>query len=297
MRDRFVVLFVCLGVWSLGLEGQSRHGLGSQDLFRLQSVRDVEVSPDGARVAYSVVHNDEPGRPYAIVHVLNLATGATHALPRGSSEPRWAPDGRRLAFLGQGPDGGGLMVSEADGSGARLVAPVRSTNHPLPSAGQSVAWAPDGRRIALVSATPGPEDAEANGDPMVITPLPLQAHRGRGPDALQRQPAHPRLRRRHRHASADAAHRRHVLRALDRLGAERRRGPVCLESRSRSRQVVQLRRVRGVAAHAPVTSPDPRRRAPSTRPCGRPTARASRFRAPRATSRRRKRRWRTRTCG
>ncbi len=61
------------------------------------------------------------------------------------------------------------MVSEADGSGARFLAPMEGTNHPLPSAGESVSWAPDGRRIAYVSATPGPEHADANGDPMVIT--------------------------------------------------------------------------------------------------------------------------------
>ena len=113
--------------------------------------------------------NTEKGRPHAIVHILNLDTGVTRTLPRGSSGPLWAPDGRRLVYMGSGPEGTGIMVSEADGSGARLVAPVEDTNHPLPSAGRSVAWAPDGRRIAFVSATPGPEHADANGDPMVIT--------------------------------------------------------------------------------------------------------------------------------
>ncbi len=43
------------------------------------------------------------------------------------------------------------------------------TNHPLPTSGDSVAWSPDGRFLAYVSATPGPETDDANGDPMVIT--------------------------------------------------------------------------------------------------------------------------------
>ena len=150
------------------LAGQTR-GLTPKDLFALRSVADVQVSPDGSRVAYSVMHNDAPGRPYAVVTILNLETGRSSTLPRGSSGPRWAPDGRRLAFMGQSAEGAGLMVSEADGSGARFLAPVEGTNHPLPSAGESVSWAPDGRRIAYVSATPGPESADANGDPMVIT--------------------------------------------------------------------------------------------------------------------------------
>ena len=38
----------------------------------------------------------------------------------------------------------------------------------MPSSGDRLAWSPDGTRLAFVSATPGPE-ADANGDPMVIT--------------------------------------------------------------------------------------------------------------------------------
>ncbi len=46
---------------------------------------------------------------------------------------------------------------------------MNGTNAPLPGAGKSVAWSPDGRRIAFVSSTPGPETADATGDPVVIT--------------------------------------------------------------------------------------------------------------------------------
>ncbi len=169
MRAAAVAIILALGAGALTVTGQTRSGLTPEDLFALTSVGQVELSPTARHVAYSVVHNDGKGRPYAIIHVLNLETGVTRALPRGSSGPLWAPDGRRLAFMGTGPDGSGLMVSEADGSGARLIAPVENTNHPLPSAGRSVAWAPDGRRLAFVSATAGPESDEANGDPMVIT--------------------------------------------------------------------------------------------------------------------------------
>jgi dipeptidyl aminopeptidase/acylaminoacyl peptidase len=151
-----------------------------RDLTRLLSVGDVEVSPSGTHVAYTVVHNADAGRPQARLTIRNLTTGATHDLPRGSSGPRWAPDGRRLGYLGPTPDGYGLVVSEADGSGARLVATVESTNHPLPSAGASVAWAPDGRRIAFISATPGPEQGQANGDPMVITRYLYKPSAGEG---------------------------------------------------------------------------------------------------------------------
>lgn len=169
MRGILLAAAAALASFSLTLEAQTPAPWTPADLRALRSVGDVEISPDGTHLAYAVVRNSEPGRPQSTTMVLNLTTGASHELPRGSSAPRWAPDGRRLAYLGQTADGYGLVVSEADGSGARLVARVEGTNHPLPSAGASVAWAPDGRRLAYVSAVPGPEQAESSGDPMVIT--------------------------------------------------------------------------------------------------------------------------------
>ena len=152
MLVRYARAGAVAGLLSLGLPlgAQSPRGFTARDLFRLQSVGDVEVSSSGTHVAYTVLRNTGPGRPQATLVVRNLTTGATHELPPGSSGPRWAPDGRRLAFMGDSPEGRGLMVSEADGSGARLIAPVTGTNHPLPSSGASVAWAPDGRPLALV---------------------------------------------------------------------------------------------------------------------------------------------------
>ena len=103
MHARTVAIGITLAVGSLTLGGQSRPGLSPGDLFALTSVGQVELSPAGTHVAYSVIHNTEKGRPYAVVTVLNLSTGVAHALPRGSSSPLWAPDGRRLAYLGSGP--------------------------------------------------------------------------------------------------------------------------------------------------------------------------------------------------
>jgi dipeptidyl aminopeptidase/acylaminoacyl peptidase len=60
-------------------------------------------------------------------------------------------------------------VAHADGSDATFLAPTSGTNSPLPEQGESVTWSPDGKQIAFVSSTPGPETPEASGDPMVIT--------------------------------------------------------------------------------------------------------------------------------
>lgn len=148
-------------------------GLSSADLYQLKSVGDVQLSPDGAAIAYSIQSSERPGRPSSQVWLMDVASRQSRRLGsdrEGASGPRWSPDGRRLAFFGHGADdeGSGLMVANADGSGVTFVAKVTGTNHPLPSSGEKLAWAPDGSRIAFISATAGPE-ADANGDPMVIT--------------------------------------------------------------------------------------------------------------------------------
>ena len=195
-----------LHVWIAGLlaiilnisgKGQTRL-LESSDLQRLRSVTQVEISPDGKRIAYSVQNSDRAGRPYSQVWMLDVASGHSTRLGDGngsSSDPRWSPDGQRIAYWGGGTRTAGpgeqesrprlepvvqhellsggassLMVAQADGSGAISVASATGTNHDLPRADRSgVAWSPDGTKIAFLSSTPGPETEQASGDPRVIT--------------------------------------------------------------------------------------------------------------------------------
>ncbi len=162
----FIALCV---VASVGLRGE---GLASKDLYRFRSVNDVQFSPDNRYLAYTVGLYDRPGGPYSQIWLMDAASQKSVRVggeKEAASHPRWSPDGKSIAYTGSQGDKHGLMVMGADGSGQTFIAVTGGSNSPLPGQGESFTWSPDSKTIAFVSAAPGPETAEAGGDPMVIT--------------------------------------------------------------------------------------------------------------------------------
>jgi dipeptidyl aminopeptidase/acylaminoacyl peptidase len=164
-----VLVAVLLGI---NAERANINPLRSTDLYKFQSVVDVRLSPDGDRLAYSVENYDRPGRPYTQVWIMQLANrklvrlGAANGI---SSDPRWSPDGSSLAYLANEGDKTGIFVSDREGAQQQFLSQTLGTNSPLPFIGDMISWSPDSKRIAFVSATPGPETGDASGDPIVIT--------------------------------------------------------------------------------------------------------------------------------
>jgi dipeptidyl aminopeptidase/acylaminoacyl peptidase len=157
---------------SITMLGAQQQGIQVSDLGSLRSVGAVRISPDGSRIIYSVQNRDRPGRPYSQTFEVIVASGQTTRFGGESgtaSSPHWSPDGRMVAYGGRAGDKSGLIVAQADGSNPVLVAPMEGSNHAIRTPGEEIAWSPDSKRIAFVSATPGPEPPTAEGGPMVIT--------------------------------------------------------------------------------------------------------------------------------
>jgi dipeptidyl aminopeptidase/acylaminoacyl peptidase len=171
MRPHLIALACLPFVSDPGIAlGQNR--FQSADLLKLRSVAAVRLSPDASRVAYVVENNDGDRRPYGQLWVMTLADGKSVRFGSGkdpSGNPEWSPDGQWLAYEGRTGDKAGLIVARPDGTGAKFLAEMSGTNAPLPGSGRTIAWSPDSRRIALISSVPGPETADATGDPVVIT--------------------------------------------------------------------------------------------------------------------------------
>ncbi|HEY7160424.1 MAG TPA: hypothetical protein VH815_04160, partial [Acidobacteriota bacterium] len=167
------ILFFCLSFYIpfQGAEAQVKT-IQSSDLYRMRSVRDAEISPDGSAIAYTVVLNPGSGRTKNQLWIVETSTGKSSQFTAendSGSGPVWSPDGKWIAFNGEVNKKQGLYVVRPDGGDLHFLAEMKSTNSPLTYEGQSIEWSPDSKKIAFVSTTPGPETELATGDPVVIT--------------------------------------------------------------------------------------------------------------------------------
>ena len=103
-------------------------------------VRGIAPSPDGSQLAFSAL---------ATVYVRDDASGEQRALtpPEASAfHPAWSPDGRWLAWVSWGSDGGHVWRARADGRGKPQRLTERAAFYSDP------AWSPDGQRIVALRA-------------------------------------------------------------------------------------------------------------------------------------------------
>ncbi len=123
----------------------------ARDVFSLAQAGDVQISPDGKRIAYTRATGDImiDGERREI-WLVDVASGRQTPLGiAGSSRPRWSPDGARLAYAAKA-DGGRPQIFVrwmATGTSAAITA--------LPQSPSDIAWSRDGRTIGFTMFVPG----------------------------------------------------------------------------------------------------------------------------------------------
>jgi len=179
------VAILAVGIFGGVARGQAANGTGlvPADYQRMRSVAQAAISPDGKFVAYTVIRYDRPGRPWPQLWVFDVASGKSSRIGGEqdvAGSPVWSPDSKWIAYNGAAEGKHGLAVVRPDGTAATFLTEASGTNAPLPGMGAEVTWSPDSKQIAFISATPGPETADATGDPMVITRYMYKPDAGEG---------------------------------------------------------------------------------------------------------------------
>ncbi|HEU5229068.1 MAG TPA: S9 family peptidase [Ktedonobacteraceae bacterium] len=128
---------------------EEKRALTLEDFWRLKTVDDPQPSPDGTRVAYVVGSYDEAkNQAHSAIWLASLEDGQCHQLTSGESQdmqPRWSPDGTRLAFVSTRHEGKPqlFLIEVAGGEARRLTSVADGAASPL--------WSPDGKLLCYTS--------------------------------------------------------------------------------------------------------------------------------------------------
>lgn len=117
------------------------------DLRRIADLEQPAISPDGSRVALTVIRQRyrPSGYDNAVV-LVRVADGSIQTIVAGheAALPRWSPNGSRLAYLARDPFGR-LQAYVWDGRRSREISHA-------PGDVADIVWRPDGRAIAFAAS-------------------------------------------------------------------------------------------------------------------------------------------------
>ena len=136
---------------AFGVKAQT-HVPTLDDLLTLKTVTGTQISPDAKKVAYTVGYGDFKQDAFITqIWLADSPSGKSFQLTRGeksSTNPRWSPDGKWLAFLSNRID---------DKNQIFVIDPTGGEAQPLTRSETAIsnfAWSEDGRTIAYTATEP-----------------------------------------------------------------------------------------------------------------------------------------------
>jgi dipeptidyl aminopeptidase/acylaminoacyl peptidase len=149
---RHLLLSLLVLAFTLPAIAQSKHPFTFDDMMKLKRVGDPQVSPDGKWVIFSVVDVDlgaNAKTPH--IWIVPTAGGQEREIiaDQDADRPRWAPDGKRFAFLSTKEGGSQVWVAEFDTAQGTAAFPRRVTS--LATEADGELWSPDGKHLLFTS--------------------------------------------------------------------------------------------------------------------------------------------------
>ncbi len=147
-KKTILVFIALLNLFSFQLMAQKKFELN--DLHKLYSLTDPQISPDGKSVLVVVSKPDTTtNKNKSFIYKVDVATGAIQQLTfeRASvSFPRWSPLGNTMAFISPDAAGKGqIFILSMNGGEAKKITSS-------PTGVQQFNWSPDGNTFAFTQA-------------------------------------------------------------------------------------------------------------------------------------------------
>jgi len=158
-----LALALCAALGIAGEPPANRRPVTADDILRVQTLSEPDVSPDGQWVAYVVTVNDRDADEQRSAIWMVSWDGSQHlsltSAANSTGKPRWSPDGRYLAYIATpaGSDKDQVMLLDRRGGAPRQLTHVAGDI-------DRYAWSPDGKRLVLVIEQDASDGAKSDSD-------------------------------------------------------------------------------------------------------------------------------------